>query len=33
MIAGHAYSLGVGLATHNVKDFELVAHMVQIVAL
>ncbi|TFB71904.1 type II toxin-antitoxin system VapC family toxin [Cryobacterium glaciale] len=33
MIAGHAYSLGVALATHNVKDFELIAHLVQIVEL
>ncbi len=31
MIAGHAYSLGVALATHNVRDFELIAHLVQII--
>ena len=33
MIAGHASSLGVALATHNVKDFELIAHLVQIIEL
>ena len=30
MIASQAYSLGIPLMTRNVKDFELVAHMVEI---
>lgn len=31
MIASQAYSLGVPLMTRNVKDFELVSHLVEIV--
>lgn len=31
MIAAQAYSLGVPLMTRNVKDFELISHMVQII--
>jgi len=31
MIASQAYSLGIPLMTRNVKDFELVSHLVEIV--
>ncbi|AYG03254.1 PIN domain-containing protein [Gryllotalpicola protaetiae] len=32
MLAGQAYALGASLATLNPKDFELVSHLVKIVA-